>query len=181
MINVASVTTVDINNGPGIRTTVWVSGCRHRCPGCHNQELWDDNLGRPLMSDEVLNTIFHELDKPYIDGLTISGGDPFSRSAITFKEDLLKLREFLRLIRKKYPNKSIWIYTGFSYEGLSRKTEYSDILELIDVLVDGRYVQELRDITLPFRGSKNQRLIDVQATRKNHDIIVEIDDENFRK
>ena len=173
-MKIASITTYDINNGPGVRVTVWVSGCNHKCPGCHNPELQDYLQGYDLKSEEVCEKIITELDKPYISGLTISGGDPLNQS----EENLDYLETFILAIKMIYPNKNIWIYTGFAWEELIRY-DYIKYIKHADVLVDGRYMQELRDITLPFRGSSNQRIIDINKSIESESV-VEIPDTVFR-
>ena len=139
-----------IVDGPGIRTVIWTQGCSHNCKGCHNPETWDFNSGKEFTED-TKKELFSCLALPYINGITLSGGDP-----LCSYDELLPL---LKEIKEKFPNKNIWVYTGFTLEELiaSNKTE---ILNYIDVLVDGKFILEQRDITLPFRGSKNQRILE---------------------
>lgn len=155
------ITSPDINNGTGCRVTLWISGCNHKCPGCHNPETWDYNKGEYLLytprlkSDNALHKVYKELDKSYIQGLTISGGDPLAQNDVS----LLELLEFIQCVKHYYPSKDIWIYSGDVYEELIKHPVKRNILDLCDVLVDGPYKQDLRDITLPFRGSSNQRIL----------------------
>lgn len=149
------ITTPDINNGRGFRVTLWISGCSRKCPGCHNQELWDYTLGKRLSActDELLDKVGY----PYIKGLTISGGDPLDQNA----ESLDDLFHLLSIVKLKYPLKDIWIYSGGKFEDMLKEWQKKKVLMMCDVLVDGPYIDELRDITLPFRGSSNQRIIDI--------------------
>ena len=164
-MNYATIKPVDIANGVGVRVSLFVSGCRHHCKNCFNQEAWDFKYGNKF-DDAIIKEITNYLAPDYITGLTLLGGEPFEPEN---QEGLIKL---LKAVKQKYPNKTIWCYTGFVYDkellGKSRAvTEYTkQMLSLIDVLVDGRFVEDLKDITLRFRGSSNQRLIDVQKSLK---------------
>ena len=156
----------DIANGPGVRVVLFVSGCRHHCPGCFQPQTWDFHYGKPF-TDDTRAEIFAELDKPYINGLTVLGGEPFEPEN---QRDLLPL---LQEVRRRYPDKSIWCFTGFRLEDeLLRSGSYprcevtDELLACINVLVDGRFVKELKDISLQFRGSRNQRVIDMDRTRE---------------
>lgn len=138
----------DMNNGDGIRVTLFVSGCNHHCKGCQNPQTWSVN-GGILFDSNALNEICAELDKDYISGLTLSGGDPLhpaNRDTIT---DICKKVKYL------YPHKTIWLYTGYKYENICDL----EVMNYIDVLVDGEYIEELRDISLEWIGSSNQRVI----------------------
>ena len=156
----------DIANGVGVRVTLFVSGCTNHCPDCFQPQTWDFHYGKPF-TDDTRAEIFAELDKPYINGLTVLGGEPFEPEN---QRDLLPL---LQEVRRRYPDKSIWCFTGFRLEdellqdGSYPRCEVTDeMLSLLDVLVDGRFVEELKDLTLRFRGSSNQRLIDLNASRQ---------------
>ena len=138
-----------MENGVGIRTTIYLSGCVHRCKNCHNPETWDFNGGKEFTED-VKTELFSYLALPYIDGITFSGGDPLC----SYDEVLALIKE----IKDMFPTKTIWVYTGYTLEELI-SAQKEAILDYIDVLVDGRYVDELRDITLAFRGSSNQRIL----------------------
>lgn len=162
------ITGPDINNGTGCRVTLWISGCSHRCKGCHNPELWHYDVGSllPTHENDNFKAIIEKLDKPYIKGLTLSGGDPLCQNS----DGLDELGMFITLIKEHLPEKDIWIYTGYRFEELSKQK--LEILKQCDVLVDGKYIEEERDITLPFRGSRNQRIIDLRKTFKNKNKVV---------
>lgn len=164
----------DIANGLGVRVSLFVSGCRNKCKNCFNKETWDFCYGKPF-TEETENEIFKELDKYWIAGLTVLGGEPFE------PENQKDLLPFLKKVRQKYPEKTIWTYSGYLFDEHMLKqskirTEYTDeILSLIDVLVDGRFVEELHDITLKFRGSSNQRVIDVKKSLESGKIVLFIE------
>ena len=156
MLRILDITAPDINNGIGIRVTLWVSGCTHKCKGCHNSWTWDYNQGKDFNedSDEILNKLSNWLSRDYVDGITFSGGDPLDQDMAT----LLQLKKLINWVRRNYPTKTIWCYTGYVYEELNDLQK--EIADLCDVLVDGPYKEELRDIAhCPFRGSTNQRII----------------------
>ena len=144
----------DIANGPGVRVSLFVSGCRNHCKGCFNPETWDFKYGK-LFNHEVADEILEALGEEHIAGLTILGGDPFE------PENTVAVSNLCRLAKERYPNKSVWVYTGYYYE----QFDLYNIMNYIDVLVDGPFIEAKKDLTLKFRGSKNQRLIDVQASR----------------
>lgn len=145
-------------NGDGLRVVLWVAGCSHCCKGCHNPMTWDPNGG--LVFDEYVKAeIFDQLDKEYISGITFSGGDPLHAA------NRMEVRLLVSEIRNRYPNKTIWLYTGDSWENIW----HYPMMQYIDVLVDGEFVLEQRDPTLRWKGSSNQRVIDVQATLKQVD------------
>ena len=152
-MKILNITSPDVNNGTGFRVTLWVAGCSHHCRGCHNPESWDYNQGKSLR--EVRKDLFDRLDKSYIQGLTLSGGDPLAQS----RKSLLELYFLLRRIKKKFPNKNIWIYSGYTHEEILQDKFKKLVLSQCDVLVDGLYRYALRDTSLPFRGSSNQRII----------------------
>lgn len=161
---VAEIKKFDIANGLGVRVSVFVSGCRHRCPGCFNEIAWEFDYGKEYTAD-IENEIIDALRPDYIEGLSLLGGEPFE------PENQPALLGLLRRVRKELPAKNVWVYSGFTLEellGESRaRTEYTDeMLSLIDVLVDGRFIYAEKDITLRFRGSRNQRILDVPATLK---------------
>ena len=156
----------DIANGIGVRVTLFVSGCTNRCPGCFQPQTWDFRYGKPF-TDETKEEIFAELEKSYVDGLTLLGGEPFE------PENQRTLLPLLREVRQKYPGKTVWCFTGFRLDdellcqGSHPRCEATDdMLACIDVLVDGRFREELKDISLQFRGSRNQRIIDMNQTRR---------------
>ena len=153
----------DIANGEGVRVTLFVSGCTHHCKGCFNAETWDFNFGKPFTA-EIEDKLIEDLRPGYIAGLTLLGGEPFE------PVNQRALLPFVRRVREMYPDKTIWCYTGYTYDtdlaaGGKAYCECSDeLLSLLDILVDGEFVEELKDITLVFRGSSNQRVIDVQKS-----------------
>lgn len=144
-----------ISDGEGIRVSLYVSGCSHHCKGCHNPESWDPNYGK-VFDAKTMQKIFQLLDRDYIDGLTLTGGDPLFPNN---RETILNL---VREAKRKFPNKTIWLYTGYKYEEI-RDLE---IMKYIDVLVDGKFEILQRDITLPFRGSKNQNIINLKDNKR---------------
>ena len=162
----------DIANGTGVRVTLFVSGCTNRCQGCFQPQTWDFCYGRPYTADTEAE-IFTELNKSYINGLTVLGGEPFE------PENQRQLVQLLRNVRERCPGKTIWVFTGFTLDGelladgSHPRCEVTDeMLSYIDVLVDGRFVEEKKDIRLRFRGSANQRLIDMNETRKRGEIVL---------
>lgn len=142
-MNVATIKYFDIADGEGVRTALYVSGCRRHCKGCHNKEAWDFNYGYPF-TEEIENKIIKSIEPYYISGLSILGGEPFE------PENSKVLCEFLPKI-----NKSIWIYTGYKYEEIKDNL----LTKFANVIVDGEYIEELKDVSLSFRGSKNQNII----------------------
>lgn len=157
-MNYGRINKTDIANGPGVRVSLFVSGCRNRCKGCFNPETWDFNYGKEFTLETFIK-IDNALDPDYIAGLTILGGDPME------PENIECVTAICASIRKSQPGKTIWIYTGYTYEYVSLKNP--EILNYIDVLVDGPFIESKKDISLQFRGSSNQRIIDVRATRKS--------------
>ena len=154
----------DISNGEGVRVSLFVSGCTNRCKNCFQPQTWDFHYGQPFTEDTE-QKLLDMLAPSYINGLTVLGGEPFE------PENQRCLAPFLRRVRATYPQKTIWAFSGFTLEELQSdgshpRCEVTDeMLSLLDVLVDGRFVEELKDISLRFRGSSNQRLIDLNATR----------------
>lgn len=150
----------DIADGPGVRVTLFVSGCRHHCKGCFNSETWDFQYGQPY-TEETEAELLEALEPGYIAGLTLLGGEPFE------PENQVELVKLLKKVRETYPEKNVWSYTGYVYDkdlisGGRAYTEVTDeMLSYIDVLVDGPFVEELKDITLQFKGSSNQRIIEL--------------------
>ncbi len=166
-MNYHKIEKTSIANGTGIRVVLWVSGCSLHCKGCHNPETWSINSGQPF-NEEAKKELFEALDKSYIQGITFSGGHPFesyNRSTVYC---------LVKEIKEKFPEKDIWIYTGYTWEEIFEKDirEIQRILYWTDVLVDGKYVDELRDITLKWRGSKNQRVIDVKASLGQEKVVL---------
>ena len=163
-MNYATIKYYDIANGPGVRTSIFVSGCRHHCPGCFNEVAWDFGYGQPF-DKAVRNEIFASCQPDYIAGISLLGGEPFE------PENQVVLVNLLREIKETYPKKDIWCYSGYLFdvdlaEGGRVYTEVTDeMLSYIDVLVDGEFVEELKDITLKFRGSSNQRILELAKLR----------------
>ena len=169
-MNYGAMKFCDIANGIGIRTVLFVSGCTHRCKGCFQPETWDFAYGQPYTEDTE-RQILDSLAPSYIHGLTLLGGEPMEPCN---QRALLPL---LRRVKAEYPTKTVWCYSGYTYEeltGVSRaRCETTDeVLSLIDVLVDGEFVQELKNISLRFRGSENQRIIDLPKTREQGSVVL---------
>ena len=156
MLRILDITAPDINNGNGIRVTLWISGCTHKCKGCHNSWTWDYNQGKDFIEehDDILNKLSNWLSRDYVEGLTISGGDPLDQD----NKGLETLIKIILWVRTNYPTKNIWLYTGYVYEELNELQRKA--ADLCEVVVDGPYKEELRDIAhCPFRGSSNQRIL----------------------
>ncbi len=164
-MNYANIKYYDIADGEGVRTTLFVSGCTNRCKGCFQPQTWDFSYGKPF-TEAVQQELLESLEPSYINGLTLLGGEPFEPS------NQAALLPFLRRVKAQYPEKTIWAFTGFVYDrdliaGGRKHTDFTDeMLSYVDILVDGPYVEELHDITLQFRGSSNQRIIDMNLTRE---------------
>ena len=171
-MNYCNIKYFDIADGEGVRTTLFVSGCTNRCEGCFQPETWDFGYGKEF-TKETEDEILKSLEPYYVNGLTLLGGEPFE------PKNQPTLVELLRRVRKEYPDKNVWCFTGFTLdgeltkEGAYPRTELTDeMLSLIDVLVDGRFVNSLKDISLRFRGSSNQRVIDLNETRRIGKIVL---------
>ena len=170
-MNYANIKYYDIANGPGVRTSVFVSGCRHHCPGCFNAVAWDFAYGQPF-DKTVRNEIFASCQPDYIAGLSLLGGEPFE------PENQRELLPFVRNFKALYPAKTVWCYSGYTWEQLTGKEpslarcEVTDeLLQLLDVLVDGPFVESRKSLELKWCGSSNQRLIDVPATRRAGSVV----------
>lgn len=161
----------DIANGIGVRVTLFVSGCTNHCEHCFQPETWDFHYGQPF-TEETEETVLRLLEPAYINGLTLLGGEPFE------PENQRALLPFLRRVRAEHPEKTIWAYSGFTLEELRQEGSHprcevtDDVLDLVDVLVDGRFVEAKKDISLRFRGSSNQRIIDLKKTRAAGEVIL---------
>ncbi len=169
-MNYAKINKNDIANGIGIRVTLFVSGCTHHCKGCFNQEAWDFDYGNPFTAS-VEDELLEALSPNYIGGLTLLGGEPME------PQNQRALLPFLKRFKEKYPKKTIWCYSGYTFEELTGRSrarcEVTDeMLSLIDILVDGRFVEELKDISLRFKGSSNQRIIDLKPTLQAKGIVL---------
>ena len=164
-MNYADIKRYDVANGPGVRISVFVSGCRHYCKNCFNQVAWDFNYGTPF-TEETIDTVIEYLKPDYIAGLSLLGGEPLE---LENQKGLLPL---LRKVREVYPNKNIWCYTGYTFEDdvigrmAKEQVETKELLTYLDVLVDGKFMEELKDLSIRFRGSSNQRIIKVQESLK---------------
>lgn len=165
------IKSIDVANGPGIRVSIFVSGCTHHCKGCFNPETWDFHFGKPF-TDTELQEILELLKPDHIKGLSVLGGEPFEFSN---QQGLLPL---LRKVKELYPQKTIWCYTGYDFEkDIQRKMmlaweETREMIEYIDILVDGEFVEEQKDLSLRFRGSANQRIIDVKKSLESNNIVL---------
>lgn len=169
-MNYAAIKPCDIANGPGVRVTLFVSGCTNHCPGCFQPETWDFAYGEPF-TEATEHEILRLLEPDYIAGLTLLGGEPFEPSN---QKGLLPL---VWKARAEYPEKTIWAFSGFTYEKITSGTlgpkEITDeLLSCVDVLVDGRFEESRKDLSLRFRGSSNQRLIDLRKTRETGGIVL---------
>ena len=156
-----NITKDDMLNGNGLRVVLWTAGCNHCCKECQNPVTWDPNGGLPFTAAEKAE-IFEQLDKSYISGITFSGGDPLHPANVH------DVTELAATIRREYPHKTIWLYTGYEWN----EVRYLDIVQYIDVLVDGKFVEELKDNTLHWKGSANQRVIDVQKTLASGEVVL---------
>lgn len=161
-MNYAEIKYYDIANGLGVRTSLFVSGCTHRCPGCFNAVAWDFHYGKEF-TQETMEEILDSCEPGYIRGLSLLGGEPMEPAN---QEGLLPL---VKAFKERFPQKDIWCYTGYTYEtdllspeGKARCAVTDDLLSCIDILVDGKFIQEEADITLKFRGSRNQRVLQIQ-------------------
>lgn len=170
-MNYATVKTHDIANGPGVRVSLYVSGCTHHCRGCFNPETWDFEYGSPF-DEAVQENIIKALEPSYIKGFSLLGGEPFE------PQNSAVLAPFLKKLRAVYPDKSIWCYSGYDLEKdmltykLGDESVINDMLSCIDVLVDGEFVEEKKVLDLRFRGSTNQRVIDIKRTLEADDIVL---------
>lgn len=170
-MNYAEIKYNDIANGPGIRTSLFVSGCTHACKGCFNQIAWDFNYGKPFTEDTI-NDIIESMRPDYVQGLTLLGGEPFEH---TNQQGLLPL---LRAVKRFLPDKDIWCFTGYLFDKdicedmCAKWEEAKEMLSYIDVLVDGKFVEELKDMMLKFKGSSNQRTILVQESLRQNQVVL---------
>lgn len=169
----AKIRKCDVANGPGVRVSLFVSGCNHHCKNCFNREAWDFNYGNDF-TDKEQNQIIEDLKPEYITGLSLLGGEPFER---VNQEGLAPL---VKKVKQTYPDKKIWCYTGFTFDkqilgemiGEEHRETTKEMLDNIDYIVDGRFVEELKDPKLRFRGSSNQRIIDVKKSLEQNEIVI---------
>ena len=169
-MNYATIKNCDIANGPGVRISLFVSGCTHHCKGCFNEVAWDFDYGEPF-TQQTIRTILDMMKPGYIKGLTLLGGEPFE------PQNQGSIVELLRQVKKAYPQKSIWAFSGYLYEKITSHTlgdwaVTQEFLSYLDVLVDGPFVEEKKNLALRFRGSENQRLIDMPATLASGKIVL---------
>ena len=170
-MNYALIRENDIANGPGVRTSLFVSGCRHHCKGCFNPETWNFNYGSLFTQNEI-DQIIQATEPSFVDGLTLLGGEPLE------PENQEGLIELLKQFRQKLPNKTVWCYSGFSFENdllpkINNNIEHiKELLSLVDVLVDGKFVEELKSSALLFRGSSNQNIIDLKKSISENKMIL---------
>ena len=171
-MNYGEIKKNDISNGIGVRTSLFVSGCRHHCKDCFNAQTWDFGFGEAF-TEQTMMEILESCEPDWINGLSLLGGEPFE------PENQRVLLPFLVMFKEKFPDKDIWCYSGFTFEEITgraksrAKTDVSaEMLSLIDVLVDGRFEESKKDISLKFRGSSNQRIIDVQKTLSENRIVL---------
>lgn len=183
-MNYSGISECDVLNGTGFRVVLFVSGCSHRCYNCQNPKTWDKNFGHPF-TEKTKQYIFNCLNKDYIDGITITGGDPLHEN------NLDEVLELVQEIRISFPEKTIWLYTGYKFEQIKDAFEESKkwlqaswkhsaitrwkIISNVNVLVDGEYIDEQKDLALKWRGSKNQRVIDVQQSLAQNKMILYCD------
>ena len=147
-------------DGPGFRDVLWTQGCNHHCKNCHNPETWDFNDGQIVSISDA----YKALTKSSITHITLSGGDPIEQS--------IPLYELIKTIKENYPNKTVWIYSGYLFEELLKDEDKSRLLSICDVLVDGMFIEEKKDEKLKFRGSSNQRIIDLKKSFKAEEVIL---------
>ena len=170
-MNYATIKNCDIANGPGVRVSLFVSGCTHRCPGCFNEVAWDFEYGEPF-TEETVETLIKMMAPAHIKGLTLLGGEPFEPQN---QPSLVKL---LRRVKETYPQKSIWAFSGYLFDRdilawrLGPREITEEFLSYLDVLVDGPFIQEKKNLSLRFRGSENQRLIDVPESLRKGEVVL---------
>lgn len=160
-MNYHNITKDDMKNGDGLRVVLWVAGCSHHCPGCQNPLTWDPDDGL-IFDEKAASELYELLKQDYISGLTLSGGDPLFEGN---REDVMTLCVF---VKASFPDKTIWLYTGYCYEDVKDL----EVMQYIDVIVDGPYIEKMRDTKLKWRGSSNQRVIDVKKTRELNKIVL---------
>ena len=164
-MNYHDIKSCDLVNGEGVRCVLWVSGCIHKCKGCFNEQTWDCNSGI-LFDENAKQEIFKALEEPYCSGITLSGGDPFHPN------NYGELTKLCKEIRELFPSKNIWIYSGFTYEFLTTDLARKELLVLADILVDGKFEMSKFDKKLNYRGSSNQRIIDVQKSLQQETVVL---------
>lgn len=166
-MNYHNITKDDMKNGDGLRVVLWLAGCSHHCPNCQNPVTWDPNDGIPF-DKNARKELLDIISQDYISGITFSGGDPLFESN---REEVYELIEYIKSV---YPNKTVWLYTGYTYNDLKKFVPIG-VLNKIDVIVDGPYIEKFRDTTLKWRGSSNQKVIDVRKTIDTGSIVLHCD------
>ncbi len=175
-MNYIKISKCDTANGTGIGVVLWVSGCNCHCHGCHNPQTWDFNVGQ-LFTEDTMQELLDVLNKPYISRLTLSGGHPLE------SQNLETVYQIVKTVKEKFPNKKIWLYTGYTWEEILNNDRENkrantnsisplDIVRCCDILVDGKYEKDKRDISLAFAGSSNQRVIDIQKSFKQNKVVL---------
>lgn len=164
-MNYTQIRSMDISNGEGIGCALFVSGCSIHCKGCFNSEAWDFNSGKPF-TEEVESKFINLCKKSYINRISILGGEPFASG------NVMSVSALVEHLRTLFPDKIIWMYSGYTWENLIQRDVYKKILFNINVLVDGPFIEDQKDLSLSFRGSKNQRIIDVQQSLYNNSVIL---------
>ena len=162
MAKYANIKYCDVANGPGVRTSIFISGCTHKCKNCFNEVAWDFNYGEELTAS-IITDIINSAEPEYIDGITLLGGDP-----LCGEDNQAASHALCHMFKSRFPNKTIWLYTGYLYDQIKDLP----VMEHVDVLVDGPYIDEKRNLMLKFRGSENQRLIDVKQSREQNKIVL---------
>lgn len=164
-MNYSGIKYSDMINGEGIRVSLFVSGCTHKCKGCFNRDTWDCNYGNEFTEKEE-KEIFDYIEKyNFIKGISLLGGDP------TYYKNIEPLLEFLKKFKQKFPQKTIWIWSGFTWEQIIQDRKKFELIEMCDILIDGKFILEEKDLNLKWRGSSNQRVIDIQKTISEQKII----------
>lgn len=161
-MNICGYIPESINEGYGLRSVIFISGCRHYCRNCHSPESWNFNAGVPFTLKEQDDLIEEVKNNPLLDGITIAGGDPFFSAN--------EVSEFIKRLKSSVPDINIWIYSGFTYDEILQNQDYLSLLKLCHILIDGRFVNEQKDLTLLFRGSKNQRIIDIHKSLESNSV-----------
>lgn len=164
-MNYAAIKENDIADGPGVRVSLFVSGCTHHCKGCFQPETWNFDYGNPF-DETTEDALMKALEPDYKAGLTLLGGEPME------SENAKRLLPFVKRVRETYPSKNVWCYSGYLFEELLKRDECLKLLELVDVLVDGEFVEEQKDISLVFRGSANQRIINVPLSLQEGKVVL---------
>lgn len=169
-MNYADIKVADVANGLGVRVSLFVSGCNHHCKGCFNENAWNFNYGKEF-TEETIEEIIKDLDNPYISGLSLLGGEPLEY------ENQKGILPLVKRVKEVYPDKNIWCYTGFTFDrdiinGMCNKwDETKELVSYIDVIVDGKFEEDKKSLSLKFRGSKNQRIIDVKKSLKDNKVV----------